>query len=515
MAPLVLRTFALLGATAVAHVCLLHPAQRGGFNVADPGDRSCFQPTGPCGSAATALPAVSLVGGQGYNVVLQQNLNHYNPGHAGFLDVGIAPFFPATSDDNFTVLATIPDYWSHWQGSQTNFSIPVVIPSTPCDHCVLRIRYNPNKPTEPVFHNCADVSITAGPAPTGDRRVLALLTPGAPASAASQSSTVAEILPSGAIQPLFSLAGDGIVLVDGMSTAVGRVWYGLGVPSVPAGSSNAPAWTLVSHDTSTGVTRYANISLPAGDADAPAQWAALVAIPSWAGVAGKSALALLGLSPVAGNPNAWVYQARVVDPVTAVASRVLALSPPQDTFVNVFGASSAQADAAGTAGTFFFLAGDENSLFELGARVVRVAFDTAAPAPSTMTLAVQDVSKWTLGHLHLNPAGGAAALLSVSPGLYGNTSWHLVAVDASSGGVTEVGRLAPDTSMLASWYGGTVGGEAFTAAGGLLHLFRQTDGSLALATLDVASGAILTAPTLLTGVNGALAVTGLVAVTAA
>ena len=42
----------------------------------DAGDNSCFQPTAPCGKAAAETPAITLAGGQGFNVLLQQNLNH-------------------------------------------------------------------------------------------------------------------------------------------------------------------------------------------------------------------------------------------------------------------------------------------------------------------------------------------------------------------------------------------------------------------------------------------------------
>lgn len=35
-----------------------------------------------------------------------------------------------------------------------------VIPSTPCDHCVIRARYQPHKPGETTFYQCADVRVT-------------------------------------------------------------------------------------------------------------------------------------------------------------------------------------------------------------------------------------------------------------------------------------------------------------------------------------------------------------------
>ena len=249
-----------------------------------------------------------------------------NVGHSGFLDIAWAPF-PATDDANFTVIGpTVPDYWAHLQAKQTNFSVTVMVPNITCAHCVLRVRYVANKPTEPLaFHNCADVAIvpSASTAAAG-RRYLALMTAGHPASVTSSSSVLVEIEPSGLLQPLADLGADGITIVDGMSTAVGRVYYAMGIPREGSGgmAGNAAPWTLVSHDTATGRTTYRNITLPAGDTDAPAQWTALTSIPAYAGVVGKLPLALLGLARSADTPGSWVFQARLLDPATAMATKV-------------------------------------------------------------------------------------------------------------------------------------------------------------------------------------------------
>jgi hypothetical protein len=50
--------------------------------------------------------------------------------------------------------------------TQTNFSLPVMIPSTASDHAVLRVRYISQNPTENdrgmTFYQCADIKVTAG-----------------------------------------------------------------------------------------------------------------------------------------------------------------------------------------------------------------------------------------------------------------------------------------------------------------------------------------------------------------
>jgi hypothetical protein len=45
---------------------------------------ACFRPDGPCGKGIPAeQPRVTLAGGRGFSVLLQQNANHYSPGHPG------------------------------------------------------------------------------------------------------------------------------------------------------------------------------------------------------------------------------------------------------------------------------------------------------------------------------------------------------------------------------------------------------------------------------------------------
>lgn len=72
-----------LAATAAAHVCLLRPEQRTGLpkdlSQLAPGDDACFHPY-QCPTRAPGGPITAVPGGLGLDVLLQQNLNHYNPG---------------------------------------------------------------------------------------------------------------------------------------------------------------------------------------------------------------------------------------------------------------------------------------------------------------------------------------------------------------------------------------------------------------------------------------------------
>ena len=48
--------------------------------------------------------------------------------------------------------------------TQTNFTYPIAVPNIDCPHCVLRMRYQSQNPTEndrgTTFYQCADVAIT-------------------------------------------------------------------------------------------------------------------------------------------------------------------------------------------------------------------------------------------------------------------------------------------------------------------------------------------------------------------
>eukprot|EP01034_Spumella_vulgaris_P025300 gene25300-31740_t len=74
---------ALCNLVANAHVCMWAPTQRNGFNINTPGESLCYLKEGPCGGVASADPVTTLVGGQDFTILFQQNLNHFyieNPG---------------------------------------------------------------------------------------------------------------------------------------------------------------------------------------------------------------------------------------------------------------------------------------------------------------------------------------------------------------------------------------------------------------------------------------------------
>lgn len=54
------------------------PPQRGGaFELTIPGQSICYLKKGPCGNIPPEEPRVTLIGGQQFNILFQQNLNHF------------------------------------------------------------------------------------------------------------------------------------------------------------------------------------------------------------------------------------------------------------------------------------------------------------------------------------------------------------------------------------------------------------------------------------------------------
>lgn len=457
---------------AFAHVCLLDPVQRGGFDISTPGANACFQPQGPCGKLPVENPSASLIAGSSYNVLFQQNLNHYNPGWQGTLDVSWGVGFNQNSDANFTIVTVVPDFWAHLQGSQTNFTVAVPVPATPCDHCVLRVRYVPNKPTEPIFHQCADVSIVAPTTQLGGRLYAVRqfdLFENPPYSAlveidtqTGQSKHVAEIA-----NFYFS---QGLVAGDVLHQKV----YFIG-DDLQSLAQDIAADSLYAYDIASGkLGAPAKIYRPSGG-----QWNAIMAT-------GGSTHPLLVVGQVPGtSPYNFIYQVRYLGPDGSVSAPISS-TPQTDTFVNFLWASYDPA-----LGLVYILGGDENSLVDQDATLY-----TVNVTAQTVTSSVLNGINFTLVSMHV--VAGNPTLFALSPGEtpaspISQTSWSLVSIDPATGVVSSVAEAFP-WGRYAPYYGGSVYGwnEDYL----FLHVFRQASGADDLAVVDQKGR-----PTLLTGLN--------------
>jgi len=211
------------------HICIIDPPQRGILNITDPGDHWCFN-SGPkvagglsCGDK-TRFPVGKTrkwVAGSEVTILFQQNLNHYNAGFEGFLDVAFSSKQDPTEDD-FTTIETIRDTYQHKQAAQTNYSVTFTVPAATTKAGVLRVRYHPNKPTEPVFRNCADISIVSAEESLV-QAASTLIAFQQPASGKAMESEGPQLVQAAKkIQPFHASGMKGMTLADGI-VAVDRV----------------------------------------------------------------------------------------------------------------------------------------------------------------------------------------------------------------------------------------------------------------------------------------------------
>lgn len=463
--------------SAFAHVCLLDPVQRGGFDISTPGANACFWPQGPCGKAPVGSPTVTLVAGSSYNVLFQQNLNHYNPGWQGTLDVSWGNGFNQTSDSEFTIATVVPDYWAHFQAEQTNFTIAVPVPTTPCPHCTMRVRYVPNKPTEPIFHQCADVAIVAPSVKVGGRLF------------AVKSSDLFELPPYSSLVEVDTTTGQskhvaemynfyvsqGLVAADIAKQQV----YFIG-DSFTALANDSAANTLYTFDLASGKLGAPTvISRPGGG-----QWNALLAT-------GDATNSLVVVQQIPGSAAyTFSYQVRYLSANGAV-SAPLGTTTATDTFVNFLWAAYDS-----SLGLVYILGGDENSLIDQDATLYTINL-----AQKTVTSSVLNGVQFTLVSLHVVP--GTKTLFALSPGQTpdspsAQTNWTLISVNPVTGTASAIAEAFP-SGVYAPYYGGSVYGQNENNL--FLHVFRQASGASDLTVVNQqGTAAVLTG--LNRGVNG-------------
>jgi hypothetical protein len=90
-------------------------------------------------------------------------LNHFYIENPGKLVADFATNANPVEADFSSLGLPVSDYNAMNEITQTNFSMKVVVPNVECDHCVVRLRYISQNPTENdrgmTFYQCADVKV--------------------------------------------------------------------------------------------------------------------------------------------------------------------------------------------------------------------------------------------------------------------------------------------------------------------------------------------------------------------
>jgi len=125
--------------------------------------------------------------------------------------VGFSQLSNPQSDSDFETIDHFVDYYAYQQWTQTNLTLQIAVPNIECAHCVIQIKYQPKKPTEPVFLQCVDVAIRYSQSLASDLSVNYQVPP-LPSSSA-------------ALLPLIGLSeqGGGVVNVHSFDPTTGNV----------------------------------------------------------------------------------------------------------------------------------------------------------------------------------------------------------------------------------------------------------------------------------------------------
>lgn len=499
--------------TIESHICIMDPAQRGGYDVSDPGDPSCFAPNAPCGagnpwwSRPVGSPTATLLGGSTYRVHFQQNLNHYNVGHPGYLKLAWSCGVNQTSDMQFTDLTGVPDYWAHWQSTQTNFSLAVSVPNVNCPLATLQGMYHPNKPEEPIFHQCSTIAIakTADVKRIASGQLTSLFDDGNTfasialndGSIGKLQASAAEFIPLAGTEALDPVSKTGYYLAA--STLGGVPAYIRSIPNLLVGFSFPDART----DGRFGrPMSLITPSLPSGNSSF--QWVAVAGVVRTSTAAAPAGSVLLLAMLGSSNSDYW-YQ-------------LYSFNPAQPTTLPVLLATSANLNANDTGFVNFLwtvfdpdtqtvsvLTGDENANADpLNAAFVQFFLPgLGSTSPVSATFAILDVSAYTFQSF--TSIGGK--LYALSPGLvgdsgpYGTHQWAVVSFSGSSGAILSAAPLvavaAPGSTalsylpdLLGRYQGGIHNG--ITNEGLLVSLFYRTEDAQPLLTfVNPLTGAVV------------------------
>ncbi|XP_072016886.1 uncharacterized protein [Amphiura filiformis] len=458
------------------HICIIHPHQRGDMDISQPGSPTCAKHQGPCGGMPPETPKVDFVGGSTVFIRFQQNVNHYDIGFPGYMDISIA-----TSDDEkavFNTQITIGDRYEFAQAHQQNYSVPINIPHIQCDRCVLRLRYITHKPGNAYFYQCADIRINNSTEPKislskgrqdkgGPKIKMASELHYLNKRNVGNFSSTARLL-GFAWNP--ERGGSSLTSIDpftGLKYGEGGLYFSMGsgyqygtptpdAQSVPyvmdriaCFSREIPYSFMMEHHN--------------GGLDSPPNkiiWIDLYAmeianeyevqIPDYVPVSSLDLLQsttflAFQMEDDPANPGNFTFKFATLT-YMGVYQVLYKADKPETLYINFLWAV---VDL--TKQLYYVLIGNENSPFVLKSRIY--TFDISKKNVTHMT--ELDVSEYTISAIQVYEKTGQ--LFAMSPGLYGRpySAWSLVEVNPNNGTINKVFDIVPEGTF-EQYYGGTV-----------------------------------------------------------
>ena len=419
------------------------------------------------------------------------------------------------------------------QGTQTNFTIPISVPNINCAWCTLQVRYHPNseffprslisepskvtnkkstEPTEPIFHNCADIAITTPGATPVAGRLMGIAKPGPTYSALDDLSSFTIINPASGLTQRLSPTSYHIGLRDAMpahknfapieflSQELFVVGNGLVAPlegtdvyyflSRPSASSLRGPFTQLSEFR---ISYFNYTAVPLQFPSGIDQWAGLISTHS------KSTPAPLILIGQTTSNNIYSFSAFWLYTNGSISGPIGTTSS-DSTFVNFFWTEFNP--CAGSEGTVYILSGDENSLDTLD--VTLYSIDVASGA---VTAVLVNNTEFTVSSIHAWVGQDCQYLYTVSPGLVSTPAssrvWSLLRIEPTTGNIASSTPVTPP-GLYNDYYGGGIYGNSITSDNQLLYLFqRSIDPSFDLYGINLQTGSVDFQTGVNLGVNGA------------
>eukprot|EP00117_Sycon_ciliatum_P049155 scpid45153/ scgid34896/ len=490
----------VLFSTGWAHLCLLEPKQRGPLDVSEPGSHTCFRHGEQCGGEAAGAVAAHFTVGQTVFIKWQQNFNHYEVGHPGYMDIAIAT---SENSTDFTFLAGFGDINWHQQSHQQNYTVPVVMPDIECEHCVIRARYLAHKPGETVFYQCSDVTVRrARPndeMSTNRQRVPKIgkwrevsdfiekhnahLDGKRTVAKANADTSGLYGLTCNAFQNPHSC---GFVRIDAETGIVGKIGsekFGVDAAG-PLPSDNNPGDYILDQ-----VVAYAGENLVyylvhTGTVDDNSQ--SVIAVRTDSGSALETypltvgepvnAMLMTGSEVVTLQiyrntikTDSFDFHWSKVDLQTGVLTKFFQPAKPEDLYINYLWSTYDTKNHI-----IYYLMGNENAPYDLNARLYAVSLIAGAAEIAPVEL---NVTRYTMGSIEYDSTSDR--LVAISPGLYteGSPSWHMVEVNPRTGAVSTICQIAPAGLFKGDYTGGIFFGDQSTSTF-YVRLRAMTEGPL-------------------------------------
>ncbi|KAL4233306.1 hypothetical protein ACF0H5_007989 [Mactra antiquata] len=373
------------------------------------------------------------------------------------------------------------------------------LPDTPCDHCVIRARYNPHKPGETTFLQCADISISSSSTDTDQntltfipsrdlgtsdkRKILPLkralkLRKKYQAKQSSNDEVGVTKLYGFAYNP-FEPDRSHYVSIDtttGKTEAVNSFKFGIDTPTSESGSPKFMVDEVISIDYGRNTS---NVLLHqyGGREDAAStlyilgtrngtlvqysdifkfQGAPINAL-SWY-TYGTSATFRI----VPAETGGWMFEAGTLD-FGGIYTKRAEIPKPENLYVNFQWFDT----DVNNYQKVFALMGNENAPDELNARLyIFDLFDGKFIQYTEL-----DVSSFTFMSVHSYP--GSDTLYAFSPGLWNDSphGWYLVEIDPEHGAVSKKCDIAPP-GIFQRHYGGSVNQGSDNKSGLLYHVLH-------------------------------------------